>query len=75
MSNGDLPHVVTGDTISDRRRTLGRFMVRGAGAFVALLALTQTLHAAGRVDLGFQTWRPMLYAYVTWAIALCLEAG
>jgi multiple sugar transport system permease protein len=71
MSQGDLLHVVTSDTISDRRRAAGRAVIWGAGALVVLVALAQTLQAAGLVDFGFQTWRPTLYAYCTWAIALC----
>ncbi len=71
MSNGDLLHVVTSDTISNQRQALGRLLIWGTGALVAVVALAQTLHAAGIVDLGFQTWRPTLYAYVTWAVALC----
>src|SRR5207302_10451634 len=32
--------------------------------------LVQTLHAAGAIAIGFETWRPALYAYVLWAVAL-----
>jgi multiple sugar transport system permease protein len=71
MSQGDLLHVVTSDTISDRRRTLGRVVIWGSGALVVLVALAQILQAAGSADFGFQTWRPTLYAYFTWAVALC----
>jgi multiple sugar transport system permease protein len=71
MSQGDLLHVVTSDTISDRRRAAGRALIWGAGALAGLVALAQTLQAAGLADFGFQTWRPTLYAYCTWAVALC----
>jgi multiple sugar transport system permease protein len=71
MSQGDLLHVVTSDTISDRRRATGRAVIWGAGALVVLVALAQTLQAAGVADFGFQSWRPTLYAYCTWAVALC----
>jgi multiple sugar transport system permease protein len=71
MSQGDLLHVVTSDSISDRRKALGRLIVWGSGAMALMVALAQALHAAGVVDLGFQTWRPTLYAYCLWATALC----
>jgi len=34
------------------------------------VALLQCLHAAGATAAGFVTWRPVLYAYVVWAVAL-----
>jgi multiple sugar transport system permease protein len=46
-------------------------MIWGTGLLALLVALAQALQEAGVVDLGFQTWRPTLYAYCTWAIALC----
>ena len=56
--------------ISASRRQAGRWLVIGSSAaFVALLAL-QTLHAAGWLDVGFATWRPILYAYALWAVAI-----
>ncbi len=71
MNQGDLLHVVTSDSISDRRKAFGRLLIWGTGALAGLVAFAQTLHAAGAVDLGFQTWRPTLYAYCLWATALC----
>ena len=71
MSQGDLLHVVTSDNISDRRRSVGRLLIWGAGALALLVALAQTAQEAGLADFGFQTWRPTLYAYCTWAAALC----
>ncbi len=35
-------------------------------------ALVQILDQAGTIALGFETWRPLLYAFVLWAIALCV---
>jgi multiple sugar transport system permease protein len=82
MSEGDLLHVVTSDTISPRRRTAGRALIWGTGALALLVALVQALNAAGIINLSglqvfgiteisFQTWRPTLYAYCLWATALC----
>jgi multiple sugar transport system permease protein len=57
MSNGDLLHVVTSDSISDRRRSVGRLLIWGGGLLVVLVALAQTLQAAEIADFGFQRWR------------------
>jgi len=70
-TEGDLLHTVTADNISDSRRRLGKSMVWGAAALCAGLALWQLAFEAGRVATGFDNWRPILYAYVLWAIALC----
>jgi multiple sugar transport system permease protein len=64
-------HVVTADDISDRRRLLGKTLIRGSAAILGLTILLQFLDQTGRVDLGFTTWRPTLYAYLFWATCLC----
>jgi multiple sugar transport system permease protein len=71
MSSGDLLHVVTNDNISDGRKRLGRLLVWGSAGLLLLVALLQTLQVLGWRDFGFANWRPTLYAYVGWAIALC----
>lgn len=71
MSQGDLLHVVTADDISDRRRLFGRAIVWVSALVVALVAALQTAQHLGYADFGFQTWRPVLYAYILWAACLC----
>jgi multiple sugar transport system permease protein len=71
MSQGDLLHVVTRDDISERRRRFGRGLVWGSAALLFLVAVLQALDSAGAVALGFDNWRPVLYAYVLWAVCLC----
>lgn len=68
---GDLLHTVTNDNLSPRRVAFGRAIMWAAAGVLALVAVVQTLHATGRFDLGFTTWRPTLYAYVFWAVAFC----
>ncbi|MEO1551772.1 MAG: sugar ABC transporter permease, partial [Pseudomonadota bacterium] len=70
-AQGDLLHTVTADTISDARRRLGKTMVWGAALLVVVLAAIQMAHDTGRLSFGFENWRPVLYAYVLWAFALC----
>ncbi len=58
------------DTITPGRRKLGRLLMALATAGLAVVALVQILYAAGTIGFGFSTWRPLLYAYVLWGVAL-----
>jgi len=61
---------VASDGIDAGRRNLGRWLIALATlAFIAVATL-QALHAAGLTATGFANWRPVLYAYVLWSIAL-----
>lgn len=71
-SEGDLLHTVTADDIPESRVATGRWMVRAAGALVLGLAAFQFAHETGRIEAGFATWRPVLYAYLLWATVLCV---
>ena len=68
---GDLLHVVSNDTISARRKTFARLIIWGSGLLLLGVGAAQTLHSTGNAALGFENWRPTLYAYVAWAICLC----
>ena len=52
------------------RRNLGRLLLNGATAAFAALVLLQSLHSAGLLSFGFANWRPVLYGYVLWSIAI-----
>ncbi len=67
----DLLHVVTSDNITPRRIAFGRAIVWGAALVLFAVAALQTLHDMGRSALGFSNWRPVLYAYLIWALCLC----
>jgi multiple sugar transport system permease protein len=68
---GDLLHVVTAESIPARRRAFGRGLVAGSLALLALVVVLQSLDSAGVVLLGWQTWRPTLYAWLLVCVALC----
>ena len=70
-TEGDLLHTVTADTVSESRKRLGKLMVWGTAMLCAGLALWQFAYETGRVEAGFANWRPVLYAYILWATALC----
>jgi multiple sugar transport system permease protein len=71
MNTGDRLHVVTNDNIPDAQRRLGRVMIWGTAALLAVVAVLQTLQATGAQDWGFSNWRPTLYAFALWATAFC----
>ena len=71
MSQGDLLHVVTTDNLPPARVALGRALIWGSFGLLVAVAVLQTLDSLGRIDLGFANWRPTLYAYCMWAVALC----
>ncbi len=73
MSEGDLLHIVTDDNISQRRARLGRVVIWGSVALLAVVALLQAAQFYGGQDIGFTSWRPTLYAYIIFAI--CLSWG
>lgn len=71
-TEGDLLHTVTADDISEGRKRLGKGLVWGAGLLFLALGAWQMAYETGRVATGFGTWRPVLYAYMLWATALCV---
>jgi multiple sugar transport system permease protein len=53
-----------------RRKSAGRALVALASLGCLLVLLVQVLHTTGTISAGFADWRPVLYAYLLWAIAL-----
>ncbi|MDQ0473082.1 carbohydrate ABC transporter permease [Labrys wisconsinensis] len=52
------------------RRAAGRRLIVLASLGLAGMALYQILTTAGVIGGGFETWRPTLYAYLAWSLAL-----
>ena len=71
-SRGDLLHVVTRGDISAGRRRLGRLLVWGSFAVFVLAFAAVALDDAGALDLPSTTWRPALFAFVLYAVCLCI---
>lgn len=49
---------------------LGRTLLWLASFGLAFIALWQALYSAGVMATGFETWRPVLYAFLLWAVAI-----
>lgn len=52
------------------RQSAGRALIILASLALAAIAFAQALGAANIIAAPFDTWRPMLYAYLLWSIAL-----
>ena len=61
---------VASDGIEAGRRIAGRWLIALATLAFIGVAILQALHAAGVTTAGFANWRPVLYAYILWAVVL-----
>ena len=55
---------------SGRHAGRGRVLIWAASALFAAIILTQAFHKAGVTGIGFDNWRPVLYAFLVWAVLL-----
>lgn len=49
---------------------LGRGLIIAATLFLLAIGLVEALYKAGLTGFGFANWRPVLYAFIIWGIAL-----
>jgi multiple sugar transport system permease protein len=64
--------IVSDETLTAGRRRLGAIIL-GAGFFVlGAVIVLRILQAMGAAQFGFTTWRPVLYAYLFWAVTLAV---
>jgi multiple sugar transport system permease protein len=65
----DRHHKLASQRVLCRRKTAGRALIILVSLGFALVLLIQILHATGTIAAGFANWRPVLYAYLVWAVA------
>lgn len=53
------------------RKATGRAVLALASVGLAIILLIQVFFDSGIIDWGFENWRPILYAYLIWSVALC----
>lgn len=58
------------DPIAPGRKRLGKLLVMLASVVLAGTILLQVLHVYGVSRFGFANWRPVVYAYLLWGVAL-----
>ena len=61
---------VASDHMSPGRKAAGRALLVLASLLLLAVLMAQILDASGVIGIGFTTWRPLLYAYLVWAVAL-----
>ena len=61
------------EEIMDGRAALGRWIFRLASLLLVAVTALEVLDSAGVLDIGFQDWRPVLYAFLVWAVALAVS--
>ena len=55
---------------ADTRKPFGRALLALASLALAVVILAQALGAAGVIAVPFDTWRPTLYTFLVWSLAL-----
>lgn len=58
--------------VTPRRKEAGRALIAAASVLFLAVGLLQALNSAGILPLGLRDWRPTLFAYLLWAVALGL---
>jgi multiple sugar transport system permease protein len=64
----DLDDIIPPEQVPEARRKLGRTLFMAGSAVLVVAFLVQALHSAGLTGWGFSNWRPVVYAYLLWAI-------
>ncbi len=67
---GDGQIEVVSPDIPDGRQNLGRAIIVLASFCLAAVLLIQVLYATEAISFGFENWRPALYAFLLWGVAL-----
>ena len=66
----DQPIGIAARGIAPQRQRAGRRLIALASLALAGVVLFQGLFTAGVTATGFETWRPIIYAFLLWAVAL-----
>ena len=69
LSDDHLQTVAFGH-ISASRKNAGRALIALSSLLLVIVLLVQILYRAGSLSAGFDNWRPVLYAYLIWAVAI-----
>ena len=70
QSEGDQLHIVVSDHMSPGRISAGRALKWFAALVLVVMVVIQALHELEYISFGFENWRPVLYAYLFWALAI-----
>src|SRR5215813_131597 len=62
--SGEQPARMTPRRVSRARQVAGRWLIAGSSGVFSAVVLVQALHTTEIVGLGFDNWRPALYAFL-----------
>ncbi|MGF1631225.1 MAG: carbohydrate ABC transporter permease [Kiloniellaceae bacterium] len=69
-SHSELDDVVAAEPAPGSRGRWGAVILAAGTCVLVATFAVQLLHANGSIAFGFDTWRPVLYAYLVWAVSL-----
>ncbi|SDR58189.1 carbohydrate ABC transporter membrane protein 1, CUT1 family [Rhizobiales bacterium GAS113] len=58
------------EELAGGRRVLGRWLIWLSSLLLLAVGALQVLDAAGAIAIGFSNWRPFLYMFLLWGVAL-----
>ncbi|MBB4952272.1 multiple sugar transport system permease protein [Agrobacterium vitis] len=71
MSDTTMP-VIRPNEVPQTHARRGRLLLAAATVLLLGVLVLQLLDAAGITAFGLISWRPLLYAYIIWAVTLCV---
>ena len=63
-------YVVAPSYISPKTKRFGKILVWSSFILMSFIGIMQILYNLEKINFGFSNWRPLLYAYILWAIAI-----
>ncbi len=63
-------YVVSPSTVSENTKRAGKLIVWSAFLLMVIIGTVQSLYSLEKINFGFSNWRPLLYSYILWAIAI-----
>jgi multiple sugar transport system permease protein len=61
------------ESLTRRQRISGRWLIWLASLALLAIAVLQSLDASGAIAIGFVNWRPLLYIFLIWGVALAVS--
>ena len=63
-------YVVSPSYISPKTKRFGKILVWSSFFLMSIIGIIQILYNLEKINFGFNNWRPLLYSYILWAIAI-----
>ena len=63
-------YVVSPSSVSKKTKRAGKIIVWSSFLLMVIIGIIQILYTFEKLNFGFSNWRPLLYSYILWAIAI-----